>query len=216
MNYRKFGALHLGIGRRSFLRVASGATLGASISGGFLVGCERSSSNIAEPFDAATPWWLQGNFAPVYDEVAATDLEVHGAIPSALDGRYVRNGSNPASGESAHWFFGDGMLHSVELSGGRATAYRNRWVETGRLTGGTVPGSVPGGGNNASNVSAFHHAGKLLTSGEVGLPFKIDANDLSTIGVYDFGGKLTQSFTAHPKIDPATAYLHSSCSTARI
>ena len=209
MNCRKFAALHLGVGRRAFVKGACGATLGASMSGRFLVGCDGSSSPTAEPFDPMTPWWLQGNFAPVYDEVVATDLEVRGAIPAALDGRYVRNGSNPASGESAHWFFGDGMLHSVELSGGRATAYRNRWVETGQLTGGTVPGNVPGGGNNASNVSAIHHAGKLLTSGEVGLPFEIDPNDLSTVGVYDFGGKLTQSFTAHPKIDPATGYLHS-------
>jgi carotenoid cleavage dioxygenase len=69
-------------------------------------------------------------------------------------------------------------------------------------------GSAPGRGANQSNVSAVHHAGKLLTSGEVGFPFQIDPNDLSTAGVYDFGGALATSFTAHPKVDPATGNLH--------
>ena len=92
MNCRKFAALHLGVGRRAFLKGAGGATLGASMSGRFLVGCDGSSSHAPEAFDATTPWWLQGNFAPVYDEVVATDLEVRGAIPAVLDGRYVRNG----------------------------------------------------------------------------------------------------------------------------
>lgn len=209
MNHRKFGALHLRVDRRTFLQRAGGAAVGASMTGAFLAGCSSDSSSPAEPFDPSQPWWLQGNFAPVYDEVFATNLEVRGSIPAALDGRYVRNGSNPATGESAHWFFGDGMLHSVELSGGRATAYRNRWVQTDQLAGVMTPGGIPGGGNNASNVSAIYHAQRLITSGEVGLPFEIDPSDLSTVGVYDFGGTLTQSFTAHPKIDPATGYLHS-------
>ena len=59
------------------------------------------------------------------------------------------------------------MLHSVQLSGGRATAYRNRWVETEQLATGAMIGA-PGRANNASNVSVIHHGGKLLSSGEVG------------------------------------------------
>jgi carotenoid cleavage dioxygenase len=58
-------------------------------------------------------------------------------------------------------------------------------------------------------VSFIHHAGKLLSSGEVGFPFEVDPQDLSTVGPYDFGGKLTSAFTAHPKIDPATGMMHS-------
>jgi carotenoid cleavage dioxygenase len=198
--------MHLGIGRRQFMKRAAGAALGASMPGTLLGACGSSSQESAERFDPSRPWWLQGNFAPVYDELHATDLEVIGSIPAALDGRYVRNGSNPANGESSHWFLGDGMLHGIELSGGRARTYRNRWVATDQLGIGVQ--GIPGGGNNASNVSAIYHAGKLLTSGEVGLPFEVDPTDLSTVGVYDFDGKLTQSFTAHPKIDPATGYLH--------
>ena len=71
-----------------------------------------------------------------------------------------------------------------------------------------MPGGPPSGPNNQSNVSAVLHAGRLLSSGEVGLPFAVDPSDLSTLGAFDFDGELTQSFTAHPKIDPATGYLH--------
>ena len=38
------------------------------------------------PFDPSTPWWLQGNFAPVAREVEALDLAVTGEIPTALTG----------------------------------------------------------------------------------------------------------------------------------
>jgi carotenoid cleavage dioxygenase len=210
MSHQKLAELHaisdLRGGRRPFLR-GMGATLGAAVSSHLLPGCSETSG-AADRFDPSAPWWLQGNFAPVYDEIEASDLEVRGSIPSALDGRYVRNGSNPADADSGHWFFGDGMLHSVRLSGGRAMSYRNRWVRTGRLESGDMPGRTPGGGNNTSNVSAVLHAGRLLSSGEVGLPFLIDPSDLSTLGVHDFGGELSQSFTAHPKVDPTSGYMH--------
>ena len=73
---------------------------------------------------------LQGNFAPVQEEKTALDLEVQGAIPPELRGLYLRNGPNPRSGESPHWFFGDGMVHGVALADGKAKWYRNRWVRT--------------------------------------------------------------------------------------
>ena len=64
------------------------------------------------------PWHLSGNYAPVMDELTETNLEVTGAIPPELSGLYVRNTPNPKTGESPHWFFGDGMLHGVRLEGG--------------------------------------------------------------------------------------------------
>lgn len=79
---------------------------------------------------ADKPWHLRGNNAPVFDEVTLTDLEVRGAIPPELDGRYLRNGANPQTGTSEHWFVGDGMIHGIELSGGKASWYRNRYVRT--------------------------------------------------------------------------------------
>ena len=66
--------------------------------------------------------YLQDNFAPVHEELTAFDLEVTGAIPDHLDGRYLRIGPNPATdpGEGYHWFLGEGMVHGVRLEDGHA------------------------------------------------------------------------------------------------
>jgi carotenoid cleavage dioxygenase-like enzyme len=153
---------------------------------------------------------LQGNFAPVMDEVEAINLEVRGALPPELNGLYVKNGSNPPRSDSPHWFFGDGMVHGLSLRNGSAEWYRNRYVQTQPYKAGAGFGEgAPGGEGNQSNVSALWHAGKLLTSGEVGFPYELSPADLSTLGAYDYGGKLTGAFTAHPKIDPATGRMHS-------
>lgn len=190
----------------------------ASDDGGGGAGSNASTSTVAArssvppttaPFAADRPWWLQGNFAPVTNEVEAFDLEVRGALPPELSGLYVRNGSNPPTGDSTHWFFGDGMGHGVRLSGGRAEWYRNRYVHTALYDAGASFGDgPPGGASNQGNVSFIWHGGRLLASGEVGLPHELDPSDLSTTGVHDYDGKLTTSFTAHPKIDPATGRLH--------
>jgi carotenoid cleavage dioxygenase len=164
------------------------------------------------PFDPTKKWWLQGNFAPVLDERYDTDLVVRGALPPELSGLYVRNGSNPQSGESPHWFFGDGMVHGVRFEKGAARWYRNRWVRTALFESGTGFGSSggapPTGEQNQSNVSVVWQGGRLLSSGEVGFPHELDPADLSTRGVIDFDGKLKTSFTAHPKIDPQTGRMH--------
>ena len=79
------------------------------------------------------PFHLRGNYAPVTEEVTAGDLEVQGALPPELDGRYLRNGANPKSGTSGHWFMGDGMIHGMRLRDGKAEWYRNRYVQTRAL-----------------------------------------------------------------------------------
>ena len=66
-------------------------------------------------------------------EVTATDLKVTGHIPEHLNGRYLRNGPNPAAEvdpATYHWFTGDGMVHGVALRDGEARWYRNRWVRS--------------------------------------------------------------------------------------
>jgi carotenoid cleavage dioxygenase len=45
--------------------------------------------------DARGNPFLEGNLAPVTEEVTAFDLEVTGTLPPELDGRYLRNGPNP-------------------------------------------------------------------------------------------------------------------------
>jgi carotenoid cleavage dioxygenase-like enzyme len=46
------------------------------------------------------PVFLRGNGAPVAEERTVTDLRVVGSIPPELDGRYVRNGANPVTGQT--------------------------------------------------------------------------------------------------------------------
>ena len=76
------------------------------------------------------PFYLRDNFAPIFDEYTDTELAVSGSIPPELNGRFFRNGPNPQTGRSAHWFLGNGMIHGVELRDGRANWYRNRYVRT--------------------------------------------------------------------------------------
>jgi len=205
--------------RREVLKLAGMGVLAAGL--GPLVGCSigGSGSNGAAPttlvppttvpFDPDTPWWLQAGYAPVSDEVDAVDLVVEGALPTELSGLYVRNGSNPRTGESPHWFLGDGMVHGLRLDAGTATSYANRYVRTPLYAASAGFGAgVPGGEASQSNVSAIWHGGRLLTSGEVGYPYELSPSDLSTVGVHDFDGRLTTSMTAHPKIDPATGQMH--------
>lgn len=200
--------------RRDFLRAAGLVSAGLALPSG-LAACGNGSGGgqAALPLtvDPATPWWLQNGYEPVFDERTSADLRVRGRIPSSLSGLYVRNGSNPQNSDSQHWFFGDGMLHGVRFERGRAVWYGNRYVRTPLYEKGVAfndPDLPPFGGNNQSNVSCVHHAGRLLTSGEIGFPYLIDPADLSTIGVHDFAGALKTSFTAHPKIDPASGDLH--------
>ena len=56
-------------------------------------------------------------------------------------------------------------------------------------------------------MHVVNHAGKTLALVESSLPYEI-SNDLETFGAYDFGGKLVDSMTAHPKICPKTGELH--------
>ncbi|KAL5199159.1 hypothetical protein ABZP36_002671 [Zizania latifolia] len=78
---------------------------------------------------------IAGNYAPVGERGPVQDLPVAGRLPRCLDGVYVRNGANPLHAPRAghHLFDGDGMLHAVRLSGGRAESYACRFTETARL-----------------------------------------------------------------------------------
>jgi len=193
--------------RREVLVLAGGALAFAACSSSGRTAAPRPPTTV--PLDPGHPWWLQRGFAPVRKEVEAFDLPVQGALPPELSGLYVRNGSNPRTGTSPHWFFGDGMVHGVRIDRGRVRWYRNRYVRTPLYEASAGFGTgAPGGTNTQSNVSCIRLGSTLLTSGEVGLPFELQTSDLSTVGAYDFSGRLKTSMTAHPKLDPATGLLH--------
>ena len=158
---------------------------------------------------AAGDFFRTGNYAPVADELTEEALAVDGAIPPEVDGWYLRNGPNPRQA-TAHWFTGDGMIHGVRIENGQAKWYRNRWVRTDSFDKDFPPYNADGTRNLRSAVANTHivnHAGKTLALVETSLPYEV-TNDLETVGAYDFGGKLVDSMTAHPKICPTTGEMH--------
>jgi len=158
------------------------------------------------PLPSSASWWLDGNFAPVVGDLDVTNLRVSGQLPPALSGTWVRNGPNPA-GESAHWFLGNGMVHGLRVRNGQAEWYRRTAIQTPYLLDPENAG-IPGGAVSYSNVSSVFHGGRLLSLGEIGFPYELDADDLSTVGAHDFEGQLTTNMTAHPKIDAQTGEMH--------
>ncbi len=159
----------------------------------------------------AQPFHLAGNYAPVADEITATDLPVVGQLPKTLNGRYLRNGPNPRPGAgSPHWFYGDGMIHGVALREGRALWYRNRWVRTSTyLHGARVlrPDLTIDRGAGVANTHVIRHARRTLALVETSFPYEL-TDDLDTAGPYDFDGRLSTAMTAHPKTCPTTGELH--------
>ncbi|MFF5207171.1 carotenoid oxygenase family protein [Streptosporangium sp. NPDC000396] len=150
--------------------------------------------------------YLTGHYTPVTDEITAHELTVHGTLPPELNGRYFRNGHNPKPGVTpTHWFKGAGMIHGIRLAGGKAEWYRNRWIRTPYLDGVPFTGTELEVSAAATNI--IFHGGRYLALQEANLPWEVSA-ELDTIGVYDFGGKLTSAMTAHPKEDPVTGELH--------
>jgi carotenoid cleavage dioxygenase-like enzyme len=153
------------------------------------------------------PFHLKGNFAPVFEERTELDLEVTGAIPPELDGHFFRNGSNPQSGTSPHWFFGNGMVHGIDLQGGKAQWYRNRYVRTPAYL--DPEGGGMGSGDRTrslANTHIIHHAGKLLALEEGSFPWVL-TKELETVGPFDYDGGLQSAMTAHPRVCPETGEL---------
>jgi len=173
-------------------------------------------------FDSDNPF-LNGNYAPWREEGDAFDLEVEGELPRELNGALYRIGPNPHFKPLGryHWFDGDGMVHAFILRDGRA-AYRNRYVRTDGLKAEMKQGRALFGGlleqaremppdvppfKNAANTNIIGYANRLLALFEAASPHELKPDTLETLGLFDFGGKLTGPVTAHPKFDPFTGDL---------
>jgi carotenoid cleavage dioxygenase len=193
--------------RRDMLRVL-GCTAGSAFAAPLFYGCADSDDTVQSTTDSLQEkFWLHDNYAPV-GESESFNLTIEGSLPPSLLGSYLRVGPNPSSGDSAHLFLGDGMVHGVRLEGGSATMYRARYPQTRQLENGPwAEKSAPPLDYVPANTSLIYHADKLLALTETGLPYELLLGDLSSMGVYDFNGRLKSSMTAHPKIDPQTGEL---------
>jgi len=158
--------------------------------------------------------WLEGLYAPIPGDVTAKDLEVIGDLPVELNGRYLRNGPNPITPvdpATHHWFVGDGMVHGVRLSEGRADWYRARMVRSTAVSEVLDEAPAPGerhGGMETANTNVVDLGGRTYAIVEAGArPVEL-TYELDTVCHSDLGGTLPNGYTAHPKVDPATGRVH--------
>ncbi|XVE59699.1 hypothetical protein DITRI_Ditri05aG0067100 [Diplodiscus trichospermus] len=160
---------------------------------------------------------FSGNLAAV-EELEPTDCQViKGELPLTLNGVYIQNGPNLQQ-QPRHLrdlFFGEGMLHSVQLSNGRAR-YCGRHVKTQKYVLERNAGSpiVPSGsslykivdilrflvaiitgsldpmkGCGVANTSLAFFADKLVALCEYDLPYAIsltETGDIETLGLCEF------------------------------
>ena len=168
-----------------------------------------------EPLAGLSNPYLTGLHTPMQAELTIEDLAVSGAIPPALDGRYLRMGPNPMTPNPAkyHWFSGDGMIHGIRIVGGRALWYRNRWIRSTAVSKALGEERVDGPRHafDTVNTNVVAFAGKTLGLVEAGsTPVEIGAT-LETLHYTDFDGTLRGGFTAHPHVDPSTGEMHGTC-----
>lgn len=164
-----------------------------------------------------------GYFAPSGIEADVHDLRViEGTVPTDIDGAFYRVAPDPQypplAGDDI-WFNGDGLVTRFRIAGG-GIALRQRWVKTDkfkleRAAGKALFGAyrnpltddpaVAGEVRGTANTNVVVHGGTLFALKEDSPPVAMDPETLETIGNWDFGGRMTsQTFTAHPKFDPAT------------
>lgn len=166
----------------------------------------------------------RGFAGPLRFEASIDDCEVVGKIPEDLDGAFYRVGAEwyqPPMFPDDGIVNADGYVSMFRFRKGKVN-YRGKWVKTQRFMKEREAGRVLYGyyrnpytddpsvrdparpqTRTLSNTATLVHGGKLFTLKEDGLPHQIDPNTLDTIGPWDFKGKWqSQTFTAHPKLDP--------------
>ena len=157
--------------------------------------------------------FLTGMHQPMAEELSLDHLEISGQIPQALTGTYARIGPNPFKPDPRghHWFVGDGMVHGIRLSNGKAEWYHNRYIKAGTLERNGGPPAVGGprrGARDTVNTNVLKLADKTLALVESGpFPFELDGN-LDTVASTNLQGTLSAPFTAHPHQDPQTGEWH--------
>jgi carotenoid cleavage dioxygenase-like enzyme len=170
---------------------------------------------------AAPAGWTLG-VADVEADIPLQALRrVHGRAPRGFAGTLYRNGPakfRRGSGQSGHWFDGDGLMRRWHIADGRASLNARfadtpkRRLET-RLNAMVIPGfgTAPGAGAelggpddaNAANTGALMAGDDLFALWEGGSALRMDPETLETRGFKAFRRDLAQMpFSAHPRIEP--------------
>lgn len=174
--------------------------------------------------------FLQGNFAPVHEELSSDNLTIEGQLPPDLTGVYMRNGANPDFTPFSYTypFDGDGMLHAIYIAQGKAQ-YKNRYILTDQLAAERRLGKAVYGGVACPVIRDE----QLLNAEENHFPVKIGRfihiirhkelylalhesfsayvvrGDLSTVGEWN-PSQTEQAIevNAHTRLDPKTNELY--------
>ena len=164
--------------------------------------------------------------SPIGEEYELTGLKVEGRIPAEVAGTFFRAIPDPAFPpyleDGAAVISGDGMVSAMRFAPA-GVSFAIRYVQTERHQAETAAGrslfgkyrnpytdksEAAGLDRTVANTTPVWHAGRLLMSKEDGRPYQVDPRTLSTLGRYDFGGRLrTPTVTAHVRIDPETGEL---------
>ncbi|KIW36010.1 uncharacterized protein PV06_11685 [Exophiala oligosperma] len=160
---------------------------------------------------------------PCRFEGETLNLEVIGTIPPEVRGTFYRvmpDPQLPPRVENDPWFNGDGNISSFRIESGRVH-FKQRYVRTEKfvkereaqraLLGkyrNKYTDAVEFKVRSTANTNVVYFNGRLLACKEDSPPYALDPNTLETTGLYDFDGQLPSlTFTAHPKLDPATKEL---------
>jgi len=159
---------------------------------------------------------------PIRMECDILDLEMEGDFPAELNGTFHRvhpDALFPPRYPDDQFFNGDGMITLFRFRNGRIDlkqryAHTDKWKlehDAGRSLFGayrnplTDLDEVKGRIRGTANTTPIVHAGKLFALKEDSPPLLMHPLTLETEGYGNFNGKLkSQTFTAHPKIDPLT------------
>ena len=167
-----------------------------------------------------------GFFSPERFEADVYDCEVEGSIPPLIDGCFVRVGGSwfyPGKNGDTNPFSPEGYVSSFRIKNGIAD-YKGRWVKTPRFLNNLAERKQLYGKyrnqytidpayqtpdkpylGTVMNTAPIAHGGKLFALKEDAHPYELDPNTLDTLGPWNFNGQsLSQTFTAHPKIDPVS------------
>ncbi|MGH8149017.1 MAG: carotenoid oxygenase family protein [Steroidobacteraceae bacterium] len=170
-----------------------------------------------------------GYFAPARFDAELLDCEVIGKIPEGLEGAFYRLHADwlyPPKFRDEASLSADGYISMFRFKDG-IVDYRGRYVRTDRFTrqiaarrqlygyyrnpytdDPEVRNVADPGERTTANTTPVILAGKLYATKEDGLPYELDPNTLQTRRQEDFGGQWrSQTFTAHPKLDPVTGEL---------
>jgi carotenoid cleavage dioxygenase len=158
--------------------------------------------------------------------VELNDCDVTGEIPKDLDGAFYRlhlHWLYPPANADETVLAADGYMSAFRIRAGRAS-FKGRHVETlryrkqmeaGRQLYGyyrnpytddpSVRDIENPGARTTANTTPVVLGGKLYATKEDGLPYEMDPSSLATRAQTNFGGTWkSQTFTAHPKLDPTT------------